>query len=186
MIPIRLQGILFAILIAMLGVVYAAETTTPDSSSGIETSLDVGGDVPKPHRISGPELKALARAEVDVSDPHDSTKKSVYAGTPLIEVLKAAGLPLGTGMAGLRSLVTRSVVVHAMDGYEVVFSLPELDPELTGRTVLLADSKDGQPLSPTEGPFRIIVPDDKMGVRWVRQVSSLTVRAVTNRKDSSD
>jgi hypothetical protein len=96
-------------------------------------------------------------------------------------VLKAAGLPLGTGMPGLRTLVTRTVVVHAMDGYEVVFSLPELDPELTGRTVLLADTKDGQPLSVNEGPFRMIVPDDKMGVRWVRQVSGLTVRAITDR-----
>ncbi|MBV8969104.1 MAG: molybdopterin-dependent oxidoreductase [Verrucomicrobia bacterium] len=180
MIPIRLRAILFATLISLLGVVNAAETATPDSGPGTETSVDVRGDVPKPHRISDAELKTLARAEVDVSDPHDSTKKSVYAGAPLIEVLKAAGLPLGTGMAGLRGLVTRTVVVDATDGYKVVFSLAELDSELTGRTVLLADTKDGQPLSVSEGPFRIIVQDDKMGVRWVRQVSTLTVRANAN------
>jgi DMSO/TMAO reductase YedYZ molybdopterin-dependent catalytic subunit len=185
MIPIRLQVILFATLIALFGTVNESEGATTDSNPASETSFDVRGDVPKPHRIGAAESKALARAEVDVSDPHDSTKKSVYTGTPLIEVLKAAGLPLGTGMPGLRSLIARTVVVDAKDGYEVVFSLAELDPELTGRMVLLADTKDGQPLSVSEGPFRVIVPDDKMGVRWVRQVSSLTVCAVIKGKNSN-
>jgi DMSO/TMAO reductase YedYZ molybdopterin-dependent catalytic subunit len=178
------RPVLFITLIALLGLVSEAKSDTTDSSSGTETFLDLRGDIPKPHQISGAELKAMSRAEVEVPDPHDSTKKSVYAGTPLIEVLKAAGLPLGTGMAGLRGLVTRTVVVEATDGYEVVFSLAELDPELTGRTVLLADTKNGQPLSTSEGPFRIIVPDDKMGVRWVRQVSALTVRVIIQGKDS--
>jgi hypothetical protein len=100
MIPIRLQGILFATSIAMLGVVHAGETTTPDSGSGTETSLDVGGDVPRPHRISDAELKALARTEVDVGDPHDSKEKSVYAGTPLIECSKQQGSRLAQACRG--------------------------------------------------------------------------------------
>jgi hypothetical protein len=47
---------------------------------------------------------------------------------------------------------------------------------LTDRVVLLADTKDGQPLPTREGPFRIIVPDEKRPARWVRQVRAVTVR----------
>jgi hypothetical protein len=47
--------------------------------------------------------------------------------------------------------------------------LSEQDPELTDRVILLADAKDGQPLAPNEGPFRIIVPGEKRAARWVRQ-----------------
>jgi hypothetical protein len=36
-------------------------------------------------------------------------------------------------------------------------------------------SRDGKPLSETEGPLRIVVPHDKRQARWVRQVTSLTI-----------
>ena len=48
--------------------------------------------------------------------------------------------------------------------------------DLTDRVILLADVKDGQPLPPREGPFRIIVPGEKRPARWVRQVRVVTVR----------
>jgi hypothetical protein len=70
--------------------------------------------------------------------------------------------------------------VGAADGYRVIFSLPELDEAFTDRIVLLADRKDGKPLSEPEGPFRVIVPDEKRPARWVRQVVSLTVRRSGN------
>jgi hypothetical protein len=41
-----------------------------------------------------------------------------------------------------------SVVVEGIDGYRAVCALAELDPELTDRVILLADTKDGQPLPP--------------------------------------
>ena len=57
-----------------------------------------------------------------------------------------------------------------------MFALVELSPELTDRVILLADTKDGEPLPPREGPFRIVVPGDKRPARWVRQVRAVTVR----------
>jgi hypothetical protein len=69
-----------------------------------------------------------------------------------------------------------TVLVEATDGYRAVFSLAEIDPELTDRVILVADSKDSQPLPPREGSFRIIVPDEKRPARWVRQVRVVTVR----------
>jgi hypothetical protein len=46
----------------------------------------------------------------------------------------------------------------------------------TERVVLLADRRDGKTLSATEGPLRVVVPDEKRQGRWVRQVITLTVR----------
>ncbi len=69
-----------------------------------------------------------------------------------------------------------TVLVEATDGYRAVFSLAELDPELTDRVTLLADTEDSQPLPPREGPFCIIVPGEKHPTRWVRQVRVVTVR----------
>ena len=79
-------------------------------------------------------------------------------------------------MTSIRETVKMTVLVEASDGYRAAFSLAELDPEMTDRVVLLADTKDGQPLSPREGPFRIIVPGEKRPARWVRKVRALTVR----------
>jgi hypothetical protein len=75
--------------------------------------------------------------------PHDPGKEIVYSGTPLVEVLKAGGLLLDPGMTGIRETVKMTVLVEASDGYRAAFSLAELDPEMTDRVVLLADTKDG-------------------------------------------
>jgi hypothetical protein len=61
------------------------------------------------------------------------------------------------------------------DGYRVVFALPEIDPDMTDKVVLVADRKNGKPLAGGEGPFRVIVPDDKRPARWVKQVSKISV-----------
>jgi hypothetical protein len=46
---------------------------------------------------------------------------------------------------------------------------------LTDKQVLLADTKDGKLLYAPEGPFRIIVPDEKEPTRWVKQVWAIYV-----------
>ena len=59
--------------------------------------------------------------------------------------------------------------------YEVVFALPELDPDFTDRQVLLCYAKDGMPLAADEGPLRMVVPGEKRQARWVRQVTDFFV-----------
>jgi hypothetical protein len=92
-----------------------------------------------------------------------------------VEVLKAGGLQLDSGTAHIREAVAITVLIEAADGYRAAFALAELDPELTDRIILLADTKNGQPLPPSEGSFRIIVPGEKRPARWVRQVRAVTV-----------
>ena len=138
--------------------------------------LDLRGDLLNPRQIDASELQKLPRGSASISDPRQPGKEIVYSDTPLLEVLKAGGLSRDSSMAGLRDAVKMTVIVEAADGYQAAFSMAELDPELTDRVILRADIKDGQPLPPGEGPFRIIVPGEKRSPRWVRRVRSLTVR----------
>jgi DMSO/TMAO reductase YedYZ molybdopterin-dependent catalytic subunit len=147
-----------------------------DANVQAEHLLDLRGDLPNPRRIDASELHRMPRAEARITDPQNPGKEIVYSGTPLMEVLKAGGLLPDSGMAGIREIVAMTVLVEATDGYRAAFSLAELDPELTDRVILLADTKDSQPLPLREGPFRIIVPGEKRPARWVRQVKAVTVR----------
>ena len=66
------------------------------------------------------------------------------------------------------------VAINATDGYRVVFALPEFDTDFTGRVTILADRRDGHPMAPKEGPFRLVVAE-KRHARWVRGVTALDV-----------
>jgi DMSO/TMAO reductase YedYZ molybdopterin-dependent catalytic subunit len=83
-------------------------------------------------------------------------------------------LPFGKELKG--KALTIYLLIEAQDGYQVLFTLPELDALFTDKVVLLADRRDGKPLSEKEGPLRVVVPDEKRQARWIRQVKSITVR----------
>lgn len=64
----------------------------------------------------------------------------------------------------------------AADGYRAVFALPEIDPAFTDLRIYLVWKRNGKALTETEGPFRIIVPNERRAARWVKQVRALEVR----------
>jgi len=122
--------------------------------------------------LSATDLDAMAREKVEVAD--DKGKHAVYEGVPIIEILQRAGAPSGKDLHGKN--LTLYLLVTASDGYHAVYALAELDPGFTDRQVLLVDKRDGKDLSSVEGPFRIIAVGDKRHARWVRNVTSLSVR----------
>jgi DMSO/TMAO reductase YedYZ molybdopterin-dependent catalytic subunit len=83
---------------------------------------------------------------------------------------------LGKDLKG--PLLRNCLVAEAADGYLVILSLAEVDPAMTDKVILVADRKDGKPLDDKEGPFRLIVPHDKLGMRRVKQLTSLNIRPV--------
>ena len=88
-------------------------------------------------------------------------------------MLARADAPLGRDLSG--PAVASYVLATAKDGYEVVFSLGELDPALTPNDIILADTIDGKPLSDAQGPLRIVAPHDKKGARSIRMLQRLDV-----------
>ena len=134
-------------------------------------SFTVGGEVLKPLKLSVKELSALKSSEVKAKDRDG--KEHTFKGVMLWTILDSAGVTLGKDLRGEN--LAKYVLVKASDGYEVVFSLPEIDPEFSDKIILLAHEVDGKPLAATEGPFRLVVPQDKKHARWIRQLVSIQV-----------
>lgn len=96
---------------------------------------------------------------------------ATYEGVPIREILTRAGVPGGEALRG--SDLAKAVVITGADGYRVVFSPAEFDPAFTDRVSLLADTKDGQPLSGNAAPYQVVLEGEKRPARWVRQVVSI-------------
>ena len=137
--------------------------------------LEISGDVPHPRTFQEQEWKALKHFSISATNTHEK-KTSNYNGVLLSDLLHEAGAPSGENLRG-KSLAT-SVIVSASDGYSVVFSIGELDEGIGNLQVLVADSKDGKPLTQNVGPLRLVVATDKRPARWVRMVK--TIRVVAN------
>jgi DMSO/TMAO reductase YedYZ molybdopterin-dependent catalytic subunit len=136
-----------------------------------ELKLVVTGDVPTPLTLTAKDLASMPRESAQVDDPDGG--KTTYEGVPLQEILKKAGIPFGRQMRGKD--LAGYVLASAKDGYEIVFSLGELDPDLGGERVLVADKRDGKPLFEYQGPARLVLPADKAGARSVRMLEKLEV-----------
>jgi DMSO/TMAO reductase YedYZ molybdopterin-dependent catalytic subunit len=134
-------------------------------------TLKVTGDVQTPLSLAPDELKAMPRIHVEAKD--DKGRVVQYDGVLVGEILKRAGATIGTEMRGAG--IATYVVASATDGYQVVFSLAELDPAFTGSEILVADTLDGKPLVANQGPLRIVAPKDARAARWVRMLDRLDV-----------
>ena len=145
----------------------ALATTTP---APVQT-LSISGEVAHPVKLSAADFAKLPRQTMRVKEHGvDAT----FEGVPLFEVLKLAGVEFGESLRGKR--LETYLLVEAADNYRTVFALPELDPAFTDEVILLADRRDGKPLSKTEGNWRVIVPNEKRPARSVRQVVNLIIR----------
>ncbi len=71
--------------------------------------------------------------------------------------------------------MTSYIVATGSDGYSVVLSLAEVDPEFHPGQVLVTDARDGKPLE-KNGPFQLIVSDDKRPARWVHNLVSIRLQ----------
>ena len=133
-------------------------------------SIRIAGAVKQELTLTAGDLARMPRASVRTSHNGMETE---YGGVWLHEVLKAAGVPQGSDLRG--KALAGYVLAEAQDGYEVVFSLAELDPSFIDNQILLADTADGKPLSGAQGRFRLVVPKDKPGARSVRLLTKIEV-----------
>lgn len=135
-----------------------------------QAALVLSGEVDPPLQFTLDDIAAMPRTTLHIVDKGE---ENIYSGTLLIELLKQAGVE--TWERERRTHLAKYVLVEAADGYRAIFALAELDSGLTHGEVLLADSIDGQPFPPGQGPLRIVAPADKRHARWIRQVRTLKV-----------
>jgi hypothetical protein len=134
------------------------------------TALAIAGDVAKPMSLTPADRQALPRTRVEVQeDGRTLTCEGVLVG----EILTRAGAPLRKELRG--NAIASYVLASASDGYQVVFSLAELDPAFTSNDIIVADTIDGKPLFACQGPLRIVSPKDARGARSIRMLQRIEV-----------
>lgn len=149
---------------ALLGARATAQSPAP-------STLSIAGDVRTPLSITPAELKEMPRTAVEVKD--EDGRRMKYEGVLVAELLKRAGATLGGDLRG--TAMTTYVLASASDGYQVLFSLAELDPAFTSSEIIVADTVDGKPLFAYQGPFRIVSPRDARPARSIRMLQRLEV-----------
>ena len=136
----------------------------------VQPTVQVTGAVKQTLTLSADDLAKMPRASVKTTS---SGMETVYEGVWLHDVLKKAGVPQGGELRG--KALSSYVLAEAQDGYQVVFSLAELDPAFIDNEILLADTANGKPLFGAQGRFRLVAPKDKPGARSVRMLTKLEV-----------
>jgi DMSO/TMAO reductase YedYZ molybdopterin-dependent catalytic subunit len=144
----------------------AAALCAQDSAPAVQ----ITGAVKQPLTLTASDLAAMPRATVHLTT---NGLETVYEGVWLHEVLKKAGVPQGEALRG--KALAGYLIAEAQDGYQVVFSLGEVDPAMTDDEFLLADTANGKALSGAQGRFRLVAPKDKAGARSVRMLAKLEV-----------
>jgi cytochrome c peroxidase len=132
-------------------------------------TLAVIGDVPTPLKLTADDLAKMPRETVTI--PEQDGTKVEYEGVTLREIMKRAGTPLGKDLRG-KGLASY-IVAKARDGYQVVFTLGEIDADFGNESILVADKRAGKALFDYQGPFRLVCPGDKAGARSVRMLETL-------------
>lgn len=117
------------------------------------------------------QVRALPVHEATVTERDGS--QATYQGAWLGEVLDA-GCD-STARLDKHGSLRAVVKVTAADGFMAVVALAEALPDFRERPVLLAWSRNGQPLSERHGPLQLVLPDDRKPGRNVRQVKLLEV-----------
>lgn len=121
--------------------------------------------------LTDDDIELLPHQTVKATD--HAGKEASYSGVPLYQLLQKAGMDFGDSLRG--PALAQYVLVTAVDGYRVVFALPELDPRSTDDPVILADRCDDAPLVAGQGPYRLVLPKERRQFRWVRQVIGVEV-----------
>lgn len=133
-----------------------------------QVSLRVNGAAPA--TVSAESLAKLPRHSVTLND---HGKQAAYEGVLLHDVLAANGVDFGKGLHGKQ--LASYVAVIGKDGYEVVFGIGDLDPTISDAELLIADKRNAESLSATEGPLRLVASHDKRPARSVRMLQEIDV-----------
>ena len=135
-------------------------------------SVEISGHVRQTLNLSTADLKALPAETVEVSfESAQGRSQGKFVGVRLWMLVDRAGL---ADTEGRHPDLHHSIEIHARDGYRIIMSLGEIDPDFGNKQVILAYSKDGQPISDSDAP-RLIVPGDRHGARDVRAVDRITI-----------
>ncbi|QIY90228.1 molybdopterin-dependent oxidoreductase [Chryseobacterium gallinarum] len=138
--------------------------------------LKVGGEVSQPLELTVSDLSKMPEKETSLRDKEGKTH--TYTGVSLQDILAKAGVPSGKELHGEN--LAKYVLAKCTDGYQVLFSLAELDASISDKNVIIAYKMDGNPLPASKGPLRLIAEGEKKPARSTYQLASLSIGHIKN------
>jgi hypothetical protein len=125
------------------------------SGPALSQQLTIQSETGKQIVLTRADIESLPRVRITTTSDTPAT----FEGVPLKTLLEKAGVTFGETLKGKR--LASCLLVEAADGYRVVIALPEIDSAFADKRVLLAFLKDDRPLDQKEGPYRVVIPDEK-------------------------
>lgn len=135
-------------------------------------SLIVEGDVKTRMEITPQQFSQFKHITIEAKDKNGISH--TYEGVPVNDIIGKAGVVLDKQTR--KENLSKYLLVKSADGYRVVFSLAELDPDFTDKVTILADKEDGKFLSKEKGPFKLVVPGDKIHARYSFLVTHFIIK----------
>lgn len=114
-------------------------------------------------------LAALPHVTINVYNEHAKANQT-YSGVPVMALLQPLGVPDKPHGKDFRLYL----VAEGSDGYQVVYSVAEVNQDVHDATILVADSMDGKPLG-DNGPLQLVATGEKRPARWVRNLVAIRV-----------
>jgi DMSO/TMAO reductase YedYZ molybdopterin-dependent catalytic subunit len=133
--------------------------------------IKISGEVKKPLQLTTTDLAKMKQTTAILKDRDGNNH--TYTGVAVQDILTLAGA--ATGKQLQRENLAQYLLVRCADGYEVIFSLAELDSSFTDRVVILAHELEGKALPAGKGPFRLVVPGEKKPARSCFQVTEFVI-----------
>jgi arsenic resistance protein ArsH len=152
------------VLLILLGSFFGGRAQQP-------ATIRVTGQVLTPLTLTAADFAAMPQTGDSARDKQGVMHH--YSGVTIGDILNRAGVTTGKQLRGKN--MAKYLMVSCADGYQVVFSLAELDSTITDRVVILADKEEAKPLAAGVGPFKLIVPLEKKPSRNCYQVTALFI-----------
>jgi hypothetical protein len=115
-------------------------------------------------------LASLPHTTVTVHNEHTKADET-YSGVPLMDLLTRLGVSDQPHGKYLRFYLA----AIGSDGYETVYSIGEVNPNVHDAAVIVADTENGKPLI-GDGPLKLVDTRDKHPARWVRNLVAIKVQ----------
>lgn len=116
-------------------------------------------------------LAPLPHTMITVFNSHTKTTQT-YSGVPLICLLTSLGVPSTPHGSDLNLYL----VAVGSDGYEAVYSVAEVNPDVHEGAVIVADTEDDKPLA-EDGPLKLVAIGETRPARWVRNLVAIRVES---------
>jgi hypothetical protein len=123
--------------------------------------------------LTGDTIKTMPHQTITVENGHTHASET-YSGVPLIMLLAQVGAATGKDVHG--KALSEYIVATGADGYKAVLALAEAEPDFHPGQILVADELAGKPLDTKEGPFKLVVSEDKRPARSVHNLVKLELK----------